>query len=267
MKFSVISRQLKLWAGCFTLFTLCSATGCDQKTPTSETKQTPTNTTMNETPTPVTPAAAQPQTATQAPGTKKVRIKTTLGDMVVLLYDETPQHRDNFLKLAKENFYDGLLFHRCIPGFMAQGGDPQSKGAAKGAMLGGGGPGYTVPAEMRPNLLHKKGALSAARQGDQVNPEKRSSGSQFYIVQGTPKAQAQMSQVMNYKKAAHPDLVYSPEQLQMYATQGGTPELDQDYTVFGEVIEGLDVLDKILSQPTERDRPITDITMDIDVIE
>jgi len=189
------------------------------------------------------------------PGGTKVKIKTKFGDMVAVLYDETPKHRDNFLKLAREGFFDGLLFHRCIKGFMVQGGDPESRNAAAGKMLGSGGPGYTVDAEFNSKFIHKKGALSAARQGDQVNPEKKSSGSQFYIVQGQPTANPQST------------VAYTPEQKQIYTTSGGTPFLDGAYTVFGEVIEGLDVIDKIASQPTKPgDRPMEDIVMDIDVI-
>lgn len=197
----------------------------------------------------------------------KVRVTTPYGDMVIRLYDETPQHRDNFLKLVEEKFYDDLLFHRCIKNFMAQGGDPQSRGAAPEQQLGMGGPGYTVPAEFNSKFIHKKGALSAARQGDQVNPERRSSGSQFYIVQGTPLTDEQLNQVEGYIQYKTPGFRYTEEQRNLYKTLGGTAQLDMDYTVFGEVIEGLEVIDAILSQPTRPgDRPLTDISMRMSII-
>ncbi|TNE80888.1 MAG: peptidylprolyl isomerase [Bacteroidetes bacterium] len=191
-----------------------------------------------------------------------VLIKTSMGDMKVKLYNETPQHRDNFIKLAKSGFYKDLLFHRVIKNFMIQGGDPNSRGAAPGVQLGSGGPGYTVPAEFNQNLYHKKGALSAARMGDQVNPTRASSGSQFYIVQGSV---AQREQLVNYGNSR--GVPFTEEQLQTYTTVGGTPQLDLQYTVFGEVIEGLDVIDKIAAVQTQRDRPLTDVKMDIVVLE
>ena len=188
-----------------------------------------------------------------------VIISTNYGDMKVKLYDETPLHRDNFIKLAKEGFFDGLLFHRAIPQFMIQGGDPTSKDAKPGQQLGSGGPGYTIPAEFNPNFIHKKGALSAARQGDQVNPKKASSGSQFYIVQGRS-ASAQELQRGGIK--------YTPEQIKVYAEQGGTPFLDGQYTVFGEVVEGLDVIDKIAAVRTAPgDRPLEDVKFTVKVVE
>lgn len=191
-----------------------------------------------------------------------VEIQTSLGNMLVKLYDETPQHKANFLKLSEEGFFDDLLFHRVIQGFMIQGGDPTSKGAAAGARLGSGGPGYQVPAEFNPYLIHKKGALSAARTGDAVNPEKKSSGSQFYIVQGQPVDAAQI-QMFERRKG----LEYSDEQKEIYMNEGGTPFLDMDYTVFGEVIEGLDVIDKIAAVQTDAaDRPAEDVKMKIVVI-
>ena len=191
-----------------------------------------------------------------------VEIQTSYGNMLVKLYDETPQHKANFLKLSEEGFFDDLLFHRIIAGFMIQGGDPTSKGAAPGARLGSGGPGYQVPAEFNPYLIHKKGALSAARTGDAVNPEKKSSGSQFYIVQGQPVDEAQLTMFERRK-----GLEYSEEQKEIYMNQGGTPFLDMDYTVFGEVIEGLDVIDKIASVQTDAaDRPSEDVKMKIVVI-
>ncbi|MCR5708962.1 MAG: peptidylprolyl isomerase [Bacteroidales bacterium] len=152
-----------------------------------------------------------------------LKIKTTDGTMTVRLYSETPLHRDNFLKLAKSGFYNGLLFHRIIKGFMIQGGDPFTRDSSKIAQFGTGGPGYTIPAEIVPGLTHKKGALAAARRSDQVNPAKESSGSQFYIV-------------------------HDPE---------NCVHLDGEYTIFGEVVDGLSVIDKIASEKTDmRDRPI-----------
>ena len=186
----------------------------------------------------------------------KFTIHTDLGDMTGILYNETPKHRDNFVKLVKSGYYNGLLFHRVINGFMIQGGDPDSKNAKPGQALGSGGPGYTVPAEFNKNLFHKKGALSAARQADQVNPTKASSGSQFYIVQG--------------KKITAPQLGanYTDEQKKIYETVGGTPFLDGQYTVFGEITEGLDVIDKIAAVQKDRsDRPVTDIKMTVKIIE
>jgi peptidyl-prolyl cis-trans isomerase B (cyclophilin B) len=179
-------------------------------------------------------------------------ITTDLGDMKGVLYNETPQHRDNFVKLIKSGFYNGLLFHRVIQGFMIQGGDPDSKNAKPGQQLGGGGPGYTVPAEFNPAFIHKKGALSAARQADQVNPKKASSGSQFYIVQGKKQNPATLG------------ANYTEEQKNIYSKIGGTPFLDGNYTVFGEITEGLDVIDKIAAvQKDQSDRPLKDIKMTI----
>jgi cyclophilin family peptidyl-prolyl cis-trans isomerase len=191
-----------------------------------------------------------------------VEIQTSFGNMLVKLYDETPQHMENFLKLSEEGYFDGLLFHRVIAGFMIQGGDPTSRNAAPGARLGSGGPGYQIPAEFNPNLIHKKGALSAARTGDAVNPEKKSSGSQFYIVQGQPVDEAQLNMFERRK-----GMEYSDEQKQAYMNQGGTPFLDMDYTVFGEVIDGLEVIDKIALVRTDAaDRPAEDVKMKIVVI-
>lgn len=193
---------------------------------------------------------------TMAQAQTKVRIETPYGDMVVKLYDETPKHRDNFIKLVKGGFYDNLLFHRVIENFMIQGGDPDSKDAPAGKMLGVGDVGYTVPAEFVPGLYHKKGALSAARQGDAVNPAKASSGCQFYIVQGQVYPQEMFSMFESR------GLKLNDEQKQLYSTVGGTPHLDGDYTVFGEVIEGLDVIDKIAAVQTDRaDRPVEDVWM------
>lgn len=188
-----------------------------------------------------------------------VLIETTHGSMVAKLYDQTPLHRDNFFKHSEQGFYNDLLFHRVINGFMIQGGDPNSKQANAGAMLGSGGPGYTVPAEFNPLCVHKKGALAAARTGDQMNPKKESSGSQFYIVQGTLQSDATLSQMEDRK-----GIKYTAEQRAAYQTLGGTPFLDMEYTVFGEIIEGLDVLDKIAAVKTERgDRPSENVSMKI----
>ncbi len=208
------------------------------------------------------PKASVMQEKKDTTKTYMVLIKTSMGDMKVKLYNETPLHRDNFIKLAKSGFYKDLLFHRVIKNFMIQGGDPNSRGAAPGVQLGSGGPGYTIPAEFRPGLFHKKGALSAARMGDQMNPTRASSGSQFYIVQGTvyPK-----QDLMNF--AQQRGVPFTEEELQTYSTLGGTPHLDLQYTVFGEVVEGLDVIDKIAAVQTQRDRPLTDVTMDIVVLE
>lgn len=188
--------------------------------------------------------------------------------MVVELYNETPEHRDNFLKLVGEGFYDDLLWHRVISGFMAQGGDPQSRGADSGVGLGSGGPGYTIPAEIDPQFIHVKGALAAARQGDQVNPERRSSGSQFYIVQGRD-VSVQMLQgvVRSISQATGGPFAYTPDQIASYEELGGTPHLDMQYTVFGRVIEGIEVLDAICSSAVARsNRPLEDISMRMEIL-
>ena len=242
----------------------------------------------------------------------KVKIQTTLGDIVVRLYDETPVHRDNFLKLVGEGYYDGTLFHRVIKDFMIQGGDPDSKGAPAGKMLGVGGPDYTLQAEIKEGLLHKRGALAAARQGDEVNPERRSSGSQFYIVWGQVYNEGQLRQFSKQMKmqmmqnafnklaAEHRaeimqmrrdrdraglqelqerlaaeataqtanDAGLTDEQIKTYTTLGGTPHLDGQYTVFGEVEEGLDVVEMIQNTATgAADRPVDDIEMKLTVVE
>ncbi|MBJ10812.1 MAG: peptidylprolyl isomerase [Flavobacteriales bacterium] len=191
-----------------------------------------------------------------------VLISTSFGDMVVELYNETPQHRDNFIKLVRERFYDGTLFHRIIPNFMIQGGDPDSKGAAPNVQLGNGGPGYTIPAEFVDGLFHKKGVLAAARLGDAVNPKKESSGSQFYLVQG---------QVYSEEKLRSFGLrsgkTYNEEQTKTYGSIGGTPHLDGAYTVFGEVVKGLDVIELIANQKRDKNnRPLNDVKMSISII-
>lgn len=186
-----------------------------------------------------------------------VQVETPFGYMLVELYSATPKHQDNFTKLVEQGYYDSLLFHRVISEFMIQGGDPDSKRAEPNKMLGSGGPGYTIPAEFVDSLIHVKGALSAARTGDLVNPEKRSSGSQFYIVQGKTFEDRELDMIESRK-----NMRYTSAQREMYKTVGGTPFLDRDYTVFGQVIEGLEVIDSIAAQPTdERDRPKQDVWM------
>ena len=226
----------------------------------------------------------------------KVKLETSLGDIVVELYNETPQHRDNFVKLVKEGFYDGVLFHRVINNFMIQTGDPESKTAGPDTPLGGGDPGYTIEAEfVFPKYFHKRGALAAARTGDQFNPERRSSGSQFYIVTGQVFGTEQLMGMLQAKKqdifrrlvmenqdkikqlkesndeagihALQDELIRQTEAeaqfdelIEAYTTIGGTPHLDGQYTVFGEVVEGMDVVDKIQNTTTDRrDRPTVDI--------
>jgi cyclophilin family peptidyl-prolyl cis-trans isomerase len=190
-----------------------------------------------------------------------VEITTSYGTIKILLYDNTPLHRDNFLKLVKEGYYDGTLFHRVINNFMIQGGDPDSKNAKPGRMLGQGGPGYTIPAEFNSENYHKKGALAAARAGDDVNPSKSSSGSQFYIVQGRPFSDLELNQM-----ELRSGVKLTTEQREVYKTTGGTPHLDGSYTVFGEVVEGLDVIDTIAKLKTgNADRPVTDIVMTIKI--
>ncbi len=197
----------------------------------------------------------------------KVEIKTTRGIIVVKLYNETPLHRDNFVKLVQEKFYNGLLFHRVIDGFMIQGGDPDSKNAKPDSELGNGDVGYTIPAEFRtPAIYHRKGALAAARTGDNENPQKASSGCQFYIVEGkkfTDKEldNMQAGKIARYGNQAN-DSVYkfSLKARADYRTIGGTPHLDGNYTVFGEVVKGLDVVEKIsVVKTNESDRPLEDV--------
>jgi len=198
----------------------------------------------------------------QPPDECLVYIKTTEGDMIVKLYDETPKHRDNFIKLANEGYYDSLLFHRVIKGFMVQGGDPKSKAAKRGAPLGSSGPGYTIEAEFREGLAHVKGALAAARVGGPSNPDKDSSGSQYYIVHGKDVTEADLKRFESRN-----GITYPPDIKELYLERGGTPFLDQDYTVFGIVIEGIDVIDKIAANETGKsDRPVEDIKMEISVI-
>lgn len=181
----------------------------------------------------------------------KVLLETSEGNIVIQLYDDTPQHRDNFVKLVKDGYYDGVIFHRVIESFMIQTGDPDSKNPQPGVSYGRGGPDYKVPAEILPNRHHKKGAVAAARQGDNVNPQKASSGSQFYIVQGN------VYDRDDFKDSGNR---FSDEAIKDYVTVGGTPHLDGGYTVFGEVTEGMDVVDKIAYAETmPGDRPVKDI--------
>ncbi len=190
-------------------------------------------------------------------GKKRVKIETEFGDMVFELYDSTPIHRDNFLKLANEGFYKDLLFHRVIEGFMIQGGDPKSRDASPEARLGSGGPGYTLEAEI--GSPHFKGTLAAARTGGPSNPDKRSSGSQFYIVQG--KKQSDM-EIANTERSKN--IQYSAAQKEKYKTIGGAIFLDMEYTVFGEIVEGMDVIDKLAAvQTAPGDRPIEDVTFNV----
>lgn len=184
-------------------------------------------------------------------------IETSYGVIKVKLYDSTPKHKANFLKLAKEGYYNDLLFHRVISKFMIQGGDPNSRNAPAGAMLGAGGPSELIPAEI--GAKHFKGALAAARTGGPGNPEKKSSGSQFYIVQGDIINPAQLQMLASQK-----GITYTEEEQKKYSTLGGAPFLDGDYTVFGEVIEGLDVIDKIAAVQTDaNNRPFTDVKMKV----
>lgn len=245
----------------------------------------------------------------------KIVITTDFGTIKIKLYNETPLHRDNFIKLVKEHYFDSLLFHRIIQNFMIQGGDPDSKNAAALVELGNGGPGYTIPAEFNPRLFHKKGVLAAARDSDLENPTQASAGSQFYIVQGRIfndsllKIQAKritrlkltnlivnraenktlldkyqqfvktqqtdsmkyLNELINKQVEAElpnaPEYSFTPEQIKTYTTIGGTPHLDNSYTVFGEVVEGLEVIDAIAKQKTDKNnRPLADVRMKISII-
>lgn len=208
-------------------------------------------------------AIAYQRVVVEGPQDCLVLIETNYGDMLVKLYNATPEHQENFMKLAAEGFYNDLLFHRVIEGFMVQGGDPASRNASSNQRLGSGGPGYTIPAEFVDTLVHVKGALAAARTGDQVNPEKRSSGSQFYIVQGRSTSEAALKTI-----AARGGFDYAPGQIERYLELGGTPFLDQNYTVFGQVVEGLDVIDKIAAvRKNPGDRPMEDVKMKISIVD
>ncbi|MES2446953.1 MAG: peptidylprolyl isomerase [Bacteroidota bacterium] len=189
-----------------------------------------------------------------------VKITTSKGEVIIKLYNETPLHRDNFLKLAKEGFYNGTIFHRVIKEFMIQGGDPDSKNAKPEASLGSGGLKYTIPAEFRDSLFHKKGVLAAARDN---NPEKASSSSQFYIVQGKVLTDSALNAIeKNRLKHKIPEY-----QREVYKTLGGVPHLDRNYTVYGEVVKGLEMVDNIAAMPTGKaDRPKEDIKMTVTVL-
>lgn len=182
-----------------------------------------------------------------------IEIETNFGTMEVMLYNSTPGHRDNILKLVKEGFYDDLLFHRVIEGFMIQGGDPDSRGAGSEVRLGGGGPGYQIPHEI--GAPHIRGALAAARNN---NPEKKSSGSQFYIVQGKKLSDAEIDSFEKRNK-----VTYNAEQRRLYKEEGGSPMLDMGYTVYGEVTKGMEVVDKIAALPKNGERPVENVTMKI----
>ncbi|PKQ63562.1 hypothetical protein BZG02_09330 [Labilibaculum filiforme] len=241
-----------------------------------------------------------------------VEIESQYGTIKIRLYDETPVHRDNFVKLAYGKYFDGTLFHRVINGFMIQGGDPDSKAAKLGQRLGEGGPGYQIPAEIREGLFHKRGVLAAAREGDAINPEKKSAGSQFYIAQGkvyTPeeldslqmklneklktsifqKVQTEKAELLaKYQMEGDLDklseaidhitfevdslftdekIVFTKDQIAAYTSLGGIPHLDGNYTVFGEVIEGQELIDSIAKVETDEfDRPLMDISMKIKIV-
>ena len=196
-------------------------------------------------------------TITRKDRKRDVLVETNFGDIIVRLSDSTPLHRDNFLKLVKTGFYDSVLFHRVIRNFMIQAGDPGSRRAKPGQLMGGGGPAYRIPAEFKTTLFHKRGVIAAARDN---NPEKASSGSQFYIVQGKVFTDAGLDSVETYRLNGKK---IPPEHREVYKTIGGAPHLDQGYTVFGEVIKGMDVVDKIAAVPTskgeDRDRPLEDV--------
>lgn len=191
----------------------------------------------------------------ESKGKVMVMMETSEGPIHILLYDETPVHRDNFIKLAESGVYDKLLFHRVIDKFMVQAGDPNSREAKPGQPLGDGTLGYTLPAEFVPHLFHKRGALCAARQGDDINPKRESSASQFYIVQGMVFDKEQLMRIgERFGKK------FTPEQIEAYTTIGGAPHLDGEYTVFGEVVDGMEVVDRIATAERDRnDRPINDI--------
>jgi cyclophilin family peptidyl-prolyl cis-trans isomerase len=191
---------------------------------------------------------------------RDVLLQTNYGDIIVRLSDSTPLHRDNFLKLVKSGYYDSVLFHRVINRFMIQAGDPESKRAPGGVGLGNGGPGYKVPAEFRTTLFHHKGVIAAARESDDVNPEKASSGSQFYIVQGRTFTDAGLDSVETFRLRRKIPTAYR----EVYKTMGGTPHLDQGYTIFGEVVKGIEVVDSIAAVATSKnqsskDRPLEDV--------
>ena len=236
---------------------------CNTNTPVQENKETAVTGDQTQAEVPAKTQAIPSEAPVSEIQGQKVLISTDYGNMTVLLYDGTPKHRDNFIKLIKEGFYNGTLFHRVIKDFMIQGGDPDSKNAKAGQQLGVGGPGYTVEAEFRPEYFHKKGALAAARQGDQMNPERRSSGSQFYIVQGKKITAPELNNMVQSTGAT-----YTSDQITAYQNIGGTPFLDNQYTVFGEVIDGLNIIDKIAATKTgAANRPEKDIKMTITLLD
>lgn len=195
---------------------------------------------------------------------KRVALTTDSGVIILKLYNQIPLHRDNFIKLVKQHYFDSLLFHRVIKNFMIQGGDPDSRNARPHILLGNGGPSYTIPAEFDTSLFHKKGVLAAAREGDNVNPTKASSASQFYIVQGKKFTDAGLDSVEKFRLKGRKIPLSHRE---VYKTIGGTPHLDMNYTIFGEVESGLEVVDKIAAAPRDsNDRPLTDIRMTMKLI-
>lgn len=201
--------------------------------------------------------------ATDAPKRTLVEVNTTMGRMVIALYNETPEHRDNFLRLVNEHYYDSTLFNRVIPGGMLFGGDPTSRKADdRHKVLGLGGPGITLPSEVRPTIMHVKGAVGMARDETHPASEKRSHGAFFYIVQGQDWTPTELRLVEQKRAVQDPGNAtpYTPEQIRAYATNGGAPRMDGEYTVFGQVLEGLDVIDRIAALPCDNsDRPLTDV--------
>lgn len=266
-----MKKPLFLFAGVVFLLTLASSSGCTDGESGDENQASSTSTTTQDLASAPEPEPAENTPPMESKLNAKVRITTPMGSMVAELYDQTPKHRDNFLKLAREGYYDDLLFHRVIDGFMVQGGDPDSRNAPQNMRLGSGGPDYKIEAEFVDSLVHVKGALAAARQGDMQNPRKMSSGSQFYIVQGKPTA-AQMLLGLEKQRNVRRDSTnlfkYSDEQIERYANEGGTPHLDGEYTVFGQVIEGLDVIDSIAAVKTgAMNRPVENVWFKVEVIE
>ncbi len=198
-----------------------------------------------------------------------VAIHTEFGTMKAELYDATPKHRDNFLELAEEGSYDSTSFHRVIEGFMIQGGDPLTKKEDPEKKIGNGGPGYTIEAEIRDSLFHRKGALAAARKGDRQNPERRSSGSQFYIVDGKKFSRSDLKKLEKQKRQKGEDLSFSKEQIEAYTDEGGAPHLDGAYTVFGQVVKGKAVIDSIASVRVDpkKNRPLDPVRMRVEILE
>ena len=211
---------------------------------------------------------AQKPDRRQKPLKGNVLITTTYGKIEIHLYSDCPGHKANFLKLAKEGFYDGTTFHRVIDNFMIQGGDPNTKDPEKARLAGQGGPGYTLPAEINQAHIHTRGMVAAARTGDNVNPKRESSGSQFYIVQGKIPTVTELNQMEQHiQRQVNPNFKYSEEQRSTYLQTGGTPHLDMQYTVFGEVVKGLEVVDQIAKvKKGPGDKPVEDIVISIKVI-